>query len=69
MKCPSLPSSSYAQTARQAATEFKVPHAFHKHLDLLKIPKIDLVVVTVKVPQRFELVSAALKAGKSVHSH
>jgi predicted dehydrogenase len=59
--------SSDAQTARQAANKFNVPYAFQSHLDLLKIPEIDLVVVTVKVPQHFALVSAALKAGKSVY--
>ncbi len=58
---------SDAQTARQAAHTFNVPYAFQSHLDLLKIPEIDLVVVTVKVPQHFALVSAALKAGKSVY--
>ncbi len=60
--------NSNGQLARQAADKFKVPNAFESHLDLLKLPDIDLVVVTVKVPNHFELVSAALKAGKAVYS-
>ena len=59
--------NSDAQMAQQAADKFKVPNAFQSHLDLLKMPEINLVVVTVKVPHHFELVSAALKAGKSVY--
>ena len=60
--------NSNGQLARQAADKFKVPNAFESHLDLLKLPDLDLVVVTVKVPNHFELVSAALKAGKAVYS-
>jgi predicted dehydrogenase len=55
--------SSDVQTARQAASKCNVPYGFQSHLDLVKIPEIDLVVVTVKAPQHFELVSAALKGG------
>src|SRR6266478_8402559 len=59
--------NSNGQLARQAADKVKVPNAFESHLDLLKLPDIDLVVVTVKVPNHFELVSAALKPGKAVY--
>jgi predicted dehydrogenase len=48
------PTSSGAQTARQAGDKFNVPYAFQSHPDLMQIPEIDLVMVTVKVPQHFE---------------
>ncbi|MBW4452763.1 MAG: Gfo/Idh/MocA family oxidoreductase [Nostoc indistinguendum CM1-VF10] len=53
--------------AEEAALKFNVPYAFQLHEDLLACPDVDLVVVTVKVPYHFELVSAAIRAGKSVY--
>ena len=53
--------------AEEAARLFGVPKAFQRHQDLLACPEVDLVVVTVKVPYHFELVSAAILAGKSVY--
>lgn len=53
--------------ANEAALKFNVPHAFQLHEDLLACPDVDLVVVTVKVPYHFQLVSAAIRAGKSVY--
>ena len=53
--------------AQEAALKFNVPHAFQNHEDLLACADVDLVVVTVKVPHHFELVSAAIQAGKSVY--
>ena len=44
-----------------------MPHAFASVKDLVNSDIIDLVVVTVKVPYHFELVSAAIEAGKNVH--
>jgi predicted dehydrogenase len=60
-------STSRAQTAAQAAQTFGVRHAFDNHHELVNCPDVDLVVVAVKVPHHFELVSAALEAGKAVY--
>ena len=43
-----------------------LPHAIERTQSLVSSTEIDLVVVTVKVPYHFELVSAALNAGKHV---
>jgi predicted dehydrogenase len=59
--------NSHAQLGQQAAKKFSIPNAVQHHLDLVRRPDIDLVVVTVKVPHHFALASAALKAGKSVY--
>jgi len=59
--------NSNLDVAREAALKFNVRHAFQLHEDLLACPDVDLVVVTVKVPYHFELVSAAIRAGKSVY--
>ncbi|MFZ6644165.1 Gfo/Idh/MocA family protein [Undibacterium sp. TJN25] len=59
--------NSTLASAEEAARKFKVPHFFQRHEDLLNCADVDLVVVTVKVPYHFELVSAAIKAGKSVY--
>ncbi|MGG6239418.1 Gfo/Idh/MocA family protein [Nodosilinea sp. AN01ver1] len=53
--------------ASKAALKFNVPYAFQLHEDLLACPDVDWVVVTVKVPYHFELVSAAIRSGKSVY--
>ena len=53
--------------AEEAARKFNVPHYFTRHEDLLALPEVELVVITVKVPYHFELASAALRAGKSVY--
>src|SRR3954452_9745431 len=55
------------ESARAAAEAFGVDAAFSDHEDLVTRPAVDLVAVTVKVPQHRELVSAALAAGKAVY--
>ena len=45
----------------------EVKLAFDNHAELIAQPEVDLVVVTVKVPHHFELVQAAIAAGKSVY--
>lgn len=59
--------NSNLDVANEAAHKFNVSYAFQRHEDLLAHPDVDLVVVTVKVPYHFELVSAAVRAGKSVY--
>lgn len=54
-------------SARKAADAFGLPHAFENAQALVNSPEIDLVVVTVKAPHHYELVTAALNAGKHVY--
>jgi predicted dehydrogenase len=60
-------STSRAHSARRAAEKFGITLAFDNHEELVNHPDVDLVVVTVKVPQHRELVTAALNAGKHVY--
>jgi len=59
-------STSRAETAAVASSHFGVP-GFASASELVACPDVDLVVVTVKVPQHRELVQAALHGGKSVY--
>src|SRR6187551_3228377 len=54
------------EVAREAANRFEASHAFDNLSDLVHCAAVDLVVITVKVPRHFELVSGAILAGKSV---
>ncbi len=60
-------STTRQESASAAAAEFGVPKAYDNHQALVNDPAVDLVVVTVKVPHHFELVTAALNAGKHVY--
>jgi predicted dehydrogenase len=53
-------------TAQAAAAKFDVEHACATTSELVNLPDVDLVVVTVKVPRHRELVEAAANAGKAV---
>jgi predicted dehydrogenase len=59
-------STTKRASAEAAAKEFGVPRAYDNHQALVADPAVDLVIVAVKVPHHFELVSAALNAGKAV---
>jgi predicted dehydrogenase len=59
--------TSRRETAEAAAAAFGAAHAFGDARALAESPDVDLVVVTVRVPAHFELVGAALSAGKHVH--
>ncbi|MEV5611543.1 Gfo/Idh/MocA family oxidoreductase [Streptomyces sp. NPDC052225] len=61
-------SASSAASARQAAEKYGVPHAFGSAAELAASDEVDLVVVTVKVPDHREIIEAALAAGKAVFS-
>src|SRR5205809_2181905 len=56
-----------AESARAAGEVFGVSLVFSDHEQLVAQPDIDVVAVTVKVPDHRELVSAALAAGKAVY--
>ena len=58
-------STSRRESAEAASRTFGVP-AFDSHEALIAHPDVDLVVVTVKVPLHYRVVSAALDAGKMI---
>jgi len=60
-------SAHSAESARAAGEAFGVSGVFSDHEQIVTQPDIDVVAVTVKVPQHRELVSAALAAGKAVY--
>lgn len=60
-------STSRRESAAAASKRFAVPVAFDNHQDLVNSPDVDVVAITVKVPQHFELATAALTAGKGVY--
>src|SRR5205823_12592116 len=60
-------SAHSAESARAAGEAFGVSAVFSDHEQLVSQPDVDVVAVTLKVPQHRELVSAALGAGKAVY--
>jgi predicted dehydrogenase len=54
------------ESAEETARNWNVAHAYGDSAELLADPGVDVVVVAVKVPYHFELVRAALEAGKHV---
>jgi len=60
-------SASRPASADAAGKAFDVALTFSDHNDLVARPEVDLVVVTVKAPNHWELVTAALNAGKAVY--
>lgn len=59
--------NSTLESAQRTANALGLKHAFATPQDMISSDEIDLVVVTVKVPHHYKLVSAALEAGKHVH--
>ncbi|MFM2483263.1 Gfo/Idh/MocA family protein [Celerinatantimonas sp. YJH-8] len=59
--------NSTPESGQRTAERLHLPHAFATPQELVTSDVVDLVVVTVKVPYHYELVSAALAAGKHVH--
>lgn len=60
--------NSTYESAKKTADAMNLKYAFKNPQELVKCDEIDLVVVTVKVPYHYELITAALNAGKNVHS-
>src|SRR5213594_584602 len=60
-------STSRRESADAASRLFGVPVAFDNHQDLVNRADVDVVTITVKVPQHLELATAALGAGKAVY--
>ena len=61
-------STSRRESADAAREAFGVPAACDNHHDFIYDAAVDLVGVTVKVMKHYEIVSAALDAGKVVFS-
>ena len=59
--------NSTAQSAHKAAAELGIARGFESVEALLACPDVELVTVTVKLPQHFALVKSALLAGKAVY--
>ncbi len=60
-------STTREESARAAAGHYDIPHHFASAEALCACDAVDLVVVTVKVPEHRALVAAALAAGKHVY--
>src|SRR3954464_10835965 len=56
------------ETAEEAARHYGVPLAFSDPETLAKHPDVDLVTVSVKVPDHYRPVMASIDAGKHVYS-
>jgi predicted dehydrogenase len=54
--------------ARSAAELFGISTYYDSNQDLVTDPNVDLVVITVKVPQHRQLILQAIEAGKAVFS-
>ncbi len=59
--------NSTLESAQRTAKALSLKNAFATPQELVSSDEIDLVVVTVKVPYHYGLVTAALNAGKHVH--
>ena len=54
-------------SAEEAAAASGIKQAFADVAELVASPEVDIVTVTMKVPQHLEIVTAALEAGKHVY--
>ncbi|MFD3496310.1 Gfo/Idh/MocA family protein [Streptomyces sp. NPDC058690] len=61
-------SASSAESARAAGEKYAVPLSFGSAEELARSEEVDLVVVTVRVPQHLELIRPSIEAGKMVFS-
>jgi predicted dehydrogenase len=59
--------TAHADTAAAAAAKYGVDRAFHDYNAMVREPDIELVSVVVKVPAHYDIVVAALNAGKHVY--
>lgn len=61
-------SASSDESARAAGEKYAVPLTFSSAEELARCEEVDLVVVTVRVPQHLELIRPAIDAGRMVFS-
>jgi predicted dehydrogenase len=55
------------ESAKAAAEAFEIERAYHNISNLLDQPDIDIVSAVVKIPNHYEVMKAALEAGKHVY--
>jgi predicted dehydrogenase len=55
------------ESAERAAAATQIDRAFSNVAELVAAPEVDIVAVTVKVPHHFDIVKAAIVAGKHVY--
>ena len=60
--------TSRPETASQAAELFGVDRPFHDYREMVNAPDIDLIDIGTKPPLRYEMMKAALNAGKHVYA-
>ncbi|UOE49221.1 Gfo/Idh/MocA family oxidoreductase [Mucilaginibacter sp. SMC90] len=60
-------SNRHADQAIAAGKAHDVQHTYHTTHELVNSPDVDLVVVTVKVPEHKTVVEAAINAGKNIY--
>jgi predicted dehydrogenase len=60
--------TSRRESAEAAGESFGVEARYVDYRQLVEEPGVDLVVVSVRVPRHYELIRAALEAGKAVYS-
>src|SRR5438445_9079523 len=60
-------SASSQDSAKAAASKYNVPLYFDNATALAQRPEVDLVIVSVKVPEHYVLVEEAIRAGKMVY--
>lgn len=60
-------STTKMSSAKEAAEKFGAKYAFDNEHDLVNHPDVNLVVVAVKVPYHYQLVKAAIDAGKMIY--
>jgi predicted dehydrogenase len=58
--------TTHEASARRAAEQYGIPHAFADAAALAEHPDVDLVVVSVKAPDHATAIRSALAAGKHV---
>jgi len=59
--------TAHQSTAEQTAAAFAIPSAFGDPYQLIAHPEVDVVSICVRVPAHYNLVMAALDAGKHVY--
>ena len=59
--------TSREETARKAAAKYSVPRAYAGYASLVSDPDVELVIVSVKLPAHYEIVRAAIEAGKHIY--
>ena len=59
--------TSRPESAAAAADAFNIKRAFHDVNELVAQPDIDIIAAVVQIPSHFEVVMAALHAGKHVY--